>query len=293
MKQVPKLEEFLKVCECQLCGCVFGINGKYAKCCPACRLDFNVRRQMQWRARVNPRVQAGVGTGGGQFGHNNHQYIVGRGDESRVVFRGYASSTYRTIARRLWGDRCVVCGSDNVRDVHHLDKNPYNNAASNIIPLCRECHVRMHGSRWHGSTVEEVRKTGDMLLSQEVKDRLAFLRSLENEEGDIDESVLNYEGAIYLVQHGIPEMAMRSRTNAKQHVLITALRNCGCRCANCGHVPDKDRLVTVWSGDGRKKAFDPNVSMLCRGCYNAIVSARLNPADFIGHNVPTSREMPK
>ena len=283
MKQVPKLEDFLKVCECELCGCVFGIDGKYAKCCPACRLDFNVRRQMQWRARVNPTVQAGVGSGGGQFGHNNHQYTVGKGSEAREVFRGYTSSTYRTIARRLWGDRCVVCGSDAVRDVHHLDKNPYNNSASNIIPLCRDCHVKMHGSKWHGSTVAEVVENKDRLLSQAVKDRLQHIKELENEEGDVDEAVLNYEGALYIVKNGIPEMRMHGRTNAKQHVLVTALRNCNCVCANCGHVPTTDRLVTVWSGDGRKKVEDPNVSMLCRGCYNAIVSARLNPADYIQH----------
>lgn len=282
MKPVPTLDEFLKVCECELCGCVFGIDGKYAKCCPACRLDFNVRRQMQWRARVRPNVQPGTGSGGVQFGHNNHQYIIGRGHEKRAVFRGYTSATYRTTARRLWGDQCVICGSTNIRDVHHLDKNPYNNSASNIVPLCRDCHVKVHGGRWHGSTVEEVRARQAELFSQKVIDRLAHVKSLENPDGDIDEAVLNYEGALYVVQNGIPEMCMHGRTNQKQHVLVTALRNCGCKCANCGHVPDADRLVLVWSGDGRKKSDDPNVSMLCRGCYNAVVSAKLNPADYIG-----------
>lgn len=287
MKQVPRLDEFVKVCECELCGCVFGIDGKYARVCPACRLDFNVRRQMQWRARKDPLI--GFRRHNKQFsGVNSAVYDVGTGADARTVYRGYTSATYRSIARRLWGDRCVVCGSLNVREVHHIDKNPYNNAASNLIPVCRDCHVKLHGSRWHGSTKEEVLTNADKLLSQAVKDRLSFIKAFESPDGDVDESVINYEGALYIVQNGIPEMHLTGKLNTKQHMLIVALRNCNCRCANCGHVPTDDRLVVVWRGDGRKKWSDPTVSMLCRGCYNAIVSAKLNPADYI-----PSVDMPK
>lgn len=39
---------------------------------------------------------------------------------------------------------CVICGSDNLVAVHHIDRNREHNTPDNLAPLCRECHMRIH-----------------------------------------------------------------------------------------------------------------------------------------------------
>ncbi len=55
---------------------------------------------------------------------------------------------YRTISREAWGSNCLVCGAkpDGAKciDVHHVDGDLTNIAPSNLIPLCRRCHGRVH-----------------------------------------------------------------------------------------------------------------------------------------------------
>ena len=37
--------------------------------------------------------------------------------------------------------KCVICGRHDPH-LHHIDENPNNNAASNILPLCPNCHLQ-------------------------------------------------------------------------------------------------------------------------------------------------------
>jgi len=40
---------------------------------------------------------------------------------------------------------CFICGLASVRNhVHHIDRNPSNNNAFNLLPLCPECHKNVH-----------------------------------------------------------------------------------------------------------------------------------------------------
>jgi len=41
-------------------------------------------------------------------------------------------------------ERCQECDSSTKVQVHHLDKNPYNNHIENLAVLCRKCHMRRH-----------------------------------------------------------------------------------------------------------------------------------------------------
>ena len=61
---------------------------------------------------------------------------------SRHTFR-YARIA--TLAR----DRhmCQLCGLTTDLEVHHVDHDPFNNAWSNLLTLCRPCHMRHHRSR--------------------------------------------------------------------------------------------------------------------------------------------------
>ncbi len=47
--------------------------------------------------------------------------------------------------------RCVVCGTRGNLDVHHIDLRaalPNAEDESNLVSLCRKCHVNVHKSRW-------------------------------------------------------------------------------------------------------------------------------------------------
>ena len=54
----------------------------------------------------------------------------------------------RELARRIAEDTpCADCGKQTQTEVHHIDKNPFNNSQSNLIRLCRSCHSKRHRSR--------------------------------------------------------------------------------------------------------------------------------------------------
>ena len=44
----------------------------------------------------------------------------------------------------LQKNKCEVCGSKNNLDVHHKDENPSNNNPSNLLVVCRSCHMKIH-----------------------------------------------------------------------------------------------------------------------------------------------------
>jgi len=39
---------------------------------------------------------------------------------------------------------CEKCGSEKETQIHHKDRNPFNNEAANLVTLCRNCHLTMH-----------------------------------------------------------------------------------------------------------------------------------------------------
>jgi len=42
---------------------------------------------------------------------------------------------------------CEICGAAGKTDVHHIDMNPQNNDPTNLIRLCRSCHLKQHKTR--------------------------------------------------------------------------------------------------------------------------------------------------
>jgi 5-methylcytosine-specific restriction endonuclease McrA len=54
--------------------------------------------------------------------------------------------SYRTNALKFYGSKCMICGIDNIAvlQVHHKDKNRYNNEVSNLQILCANCHLLVH-----------------------------------------------------------------------------------------------------------------------------------------------------
>lgn len=49
-----------------------------------------------------------------------------------------------TIAKKFYDQRCVVCGFNDVVDVHHIDENRKNNSPKNLVFLCPNHHALLH-----------------------------------------------------------------------------------------------------------------------------------------------------
>ena len=64
----------------------------------------------------------------------------------RVVSVRYARLRRGILERDNW--RCQVCGCLKNLDVHHLRRRSQlgDDAETNLITLCRECHENLHGS---------------------------------------------------------------------------------------------------------------------------------------------------
>lgn len=76
----------------------------------------------------------GVGSGGNQWGKNNHQYKNGIG-----TFRKKAFQNYENI--------CNKCKAKNNLLVHYIDENRNNNNLENLEILCKRCHQLHHEKR--------------------------------------------------------------------------------------------------------------------------------------------------
>jgi hypothetical protein len=98
--------------------------------------------------------------------------------------------------------RCAKCGADNPH-LHHIDENPSNNDALNLIPLCPNCHLIDQ----HDPT--RLIEPGKLRLFRVYKDPTILkpqfhplysrLRFFESEEGDFEIEELERK-AIELVE---------------------------------------------------------------------------------------------
>ncbi len=102
-----------------------------------------------------------------------------------------------------YNHRCAICGCDRPQ-LHHIDEDPSNNDAENLIPLCPNCHL----SDQHNPTVplapEKIRlfrryKDPTILSSQfeAIFKRTRFLEDIRiaDFEQRVDE-LLNFIGAL-------------------------------------------------------------------------------------------------
>lgn len=56
-----------------------------------------------------------------------------------------ATARQRKECRDALRDHCEICGATaNILEVHHKDRNPYNNSKKNLITLCDACHKYEH-----------------------------------------------------------------------------------------------------------------------------------------------------
>lgn len=59
----------------------------------------------------------------------------------------YGLTGYINIAKKYYHEKCAVCGTKDVLDVHHIDENRNNYHPSNLIFLCPNDHARLHRNK--------------------------------------------------------------------------------------------------------------------------------------------------
>ena len=101
-------------------------NAKF--CSSKCRNAYNAYKHAVKSGKIK---EPGVGSGGNQWGEDNHQYKTGIGSFSSRAFSYY-------------GRKCNRCSSEENLLVHHQDENRANNDLSNLEVLCKRCHQNHH-----------------------------------------------------------------------------------------------------------------------------------------------------
>ena len=61
----------------------------------------------------------------------------------------WKQESYRSTCFLYHKKECVVCGENNIVEVHHLDGNSKNNLPKNLIPLCPTHHQYWHSKFKH------------------------------------------------------------------------------------------------------------------------------------------------
>lgn len=75
---------------------------------------------------------------------NRKDYDKNRGSSKE---RGYSRQWQKIKDSKLREEPlCRICGAV-ATVVHHIDRNPFNYADENLMPLCRNCHEKLHGRR--------------------------------------------------------------------------------------------------------------------------------------------------
>lgn len=78
------------------------------------------------------------------------QKCMARWQEGRIKIQSDKASRRQSV--KAMKSACERCGSIARRHVHHLDGNPQNNAASNLLTLCGSCHRQAHSPHFNAIT---------------------------------------------------------------------------------------------------------------------------------------------
>lgn len=121
----------IKTFKCKICKKEFTKETRsYAYYCNDCYKEK--RRQDSYnRAVKTGRIKnPGVGSGGNQWGENNHQW-------SNYT----AEYSYRHVLQKT---KCIFCKSKKHLVIHHKDLDRSNNNKGNLVCVCRRCHSKLH-----------------------------------------------------------------------------------------------------------------------------------------------------
>lgn len=144
-----------KILTCVDCGVSFKFIGRTTKLrCDVCLKKHRAKQVMESRARKDPTIRVGVGSGRAQ--KTVHTDISAKARERINAARraNYAKNKYRrrgpTNYRSLvitGDDACCLCGYSARQDalvVHHISMDRTDNSVDNLAILCANCHKCLH-----------------------------------------------------------------------------------------------------------------------------------------------------
>lgn len=135
------------------CGASYTSQRKDRKECDVCLKSRKSQAVMSRRAKTNPRLKRGIGSGGSQ---HYHPEAVPEGSLSSEL-----SPRLRADILKRDGNLCRVCRCEltqAIAQVHHVDMCRQNNQPNNLVSLCRNCHGEVHHEiktqTWNGQTLD-------------------------------------------------------------------------------------------------------------------------------------------
>ena len=136
----------VKQLTCIDCGAVFMFKGRTsAKRCQSCHKLRCLERSYALMIRRGRIASPGAGRGGNQWGESNPAWLPPELRKARYT------GGYRARCFSCWPRACVVCGTAETATklhVHHVDGNPSNNHPTNLVPVCRYHHKKLHRRNW-------------------------------------------------------------------------------------------------------------------------------------------------
>jgi len=121
---------------------------RHERVCPQCNNTFRaLSRGAGERARFCSRECADRAHSLRMSGDKNPRWKDGATPGRQ---QPHAAKAFRAMRPRILerdGRKCVVCGAVELRlEVHHIDNQPMNNAARNLVTLCAPCHRKWHAA---------------------------------------------------------------------------------------------------------------------------------------------------
>ena len=169
----PRVERACQFCGKTFSGTAAAMRGR-VYCSSACRDEERRQCTGALSQSYTPRITVACATCGapvsvtpGRLGARFDQYCspeCGRdGQRRKLKGRQKEASHWRTLAKRVYGSRCVVCGFDPIVEVHHLQPRSQGGSdeIENLVPVCPNHHAMAHLGLL---SVEELVKARAMLI---------------------------------------------------------------------------------------------------------------------------------
>ncbi len=69
-------------------------------------------------------------------------------------------TTNRYLYLKKLTRKCVICGFNEIVELHHLDKNRKNNCRDNLIGLCPNHHKMFHTIKYREKILKKLKEKG-------------------------------------------------------------------------------------------------------------------------------------
>jgi hypothetical protein len=109
---------------------------EYTKVCPKCNKEFKVLSNRDGNKKVTCSYTCANKYFSWKQGAKNYT-----GAEDRISYRDVL---FNWLKKHNLSTACVVCGEQDVVDVHHIDEDRSNNEVDNLIVLCPTHHYSYH-----------------------------------------------------------------------------------------------------------------------------------------------------